>query len=344
MKSFFKKSVISMFVMGMAGSAVAAHGYVNQAWSPSYTGFFIGLEGLDLRPENGDLDYVTVFPGTASGTFNTNAVHTGYQWGWRLYGGIRFTDNDDITLSWMRLNADDSASTTNVSGVIMAPRFLDDTTAWTGASARIDNELTDIYGVWGHSIHFNNPWSIRYAAGFEYAKIDSDLNITGSSTTTTFDGAGYNSTSHFKGFGPRVEFDMTYHLPYNFALFSNTNAALLVATRKIAQNGNFRTVTPIYNTSYFSTRHVVVPKFGERLGVSYTWIFGQAGGEGVALSALKIDAGWQVESYIHAVERPEGFGFVDGSTVDGFGFANTKTSNFGDQGFFIGLEYSSGVV
>lgn len=350
MKSFFKKSVISMFVMGLASTAIASHhGYANQPWSPSYTGFFIGVEGLDLRPENGDLDYVTAFPSSSAGSFYTDNISTDYQWSWRFFGGIKFTDNDDITLSWLRMRANDSDSSGfPISGPDTAqPRWLNDDN-WTSVNGHVNFNLDEIYGVWGHSIHFNNPWSVRFAAGVEYAKINSDMSVTASNFGSEIEGVGFQADSHFRGFGPRAEFDMTYHLPSNFALFANFNAALLVSTRKVSSVAieSDEDLTDL-TSSYFSTRHVVVPKFGSRLGASYTWIFGQAGGEGCGgVSALTIDAGWQVDSYIHAIERPEfGFGELETLTQTQFeGFGTTKVSNFGDQGFFIGLKYDSGVV
>lgn len=348
MKSFFKKSVISMFVMGMAGTSFAMSGHnMNQSnamWSPHMTGWFIGLEGLDLRPENGDLDYVTLFPasGISNGSFSTQAISPDYQWSWRLYGGIKFTDNDDITLSWLRMRANDSDSVGIPTGNSSQPRFSDSST-WTSVEGKVDFDLDNIYGVLGHTINFNNPWSVRYAAGFEYAKLNSDMTVNG--TNSSFEGVGFTADSHLSGFGPRVEFNMTYHLPYNFALFADANAALLISTRKISEFGNFGSSNPAditLNSAYFSTRHVVIPHFGERLGVSYTCIFGQAGGEGASLSALTIDAGWQADSYVHAIERPIlSFGDEGNS---GSTFNTTKTSNFGDQGFFIGLRYSTGVV
>jgi hypothetical protein len=134
-----------------------------------------------------------------------------------------------------------------------------------------------------------------------------------------------------KGWGPRAEFDATYHLGYNFALFANTNAALLVADRDVNvdwySDGDF-------NGEYsFSGRKVVVPKLGMRLGASYTYDFGQSGAEGaVGGSALTFAAGWQVESYIHAIER------YDDWQGD---LPSTKVSNFSDHGLFLGLTYSS---
>ena len=141
MKSFFKKSVISMFVMGLAGTSFA-HSNVSQSnamWSPHMTGWFIGLEGLDLRPENGDLDYVTLFPasGIDNGSFSTQSITPDYQWSWRLYGGFKFTDNDDITLSWLRMRASDNDSVGIPVGNSSQPRFSDSSN-WTSVGAKVD--------------------------------------------------------------------------------------------------------------------------------------------------------------------------------------------------------------
>lgn len=348
MKSLFKKTVISMFVLGMASTSFAAHHNVSQSsssygmWSPHYTGYFIGVEGLDLRSMNGDLDFVTADPFTASGSFYNSAVSSSYQWGWRVYGGVKFTDNDDITISWMTFNPSDNDSISNTSSQTLVPRWNSSESTWATVTGKVKTSFSDVYGVLGHSIHFNNPWSVRFAAGLEWTKLNSDFTVSSTNDdTSSLDGSGFDSTSHLRGFGPRVEFDMTYHLPYNFALFADTNAALLVSTRKISLEAiNPPSNLTLNDSSYFSTRHVVVPKFGTKLGASYTWIFGQAGGEGACLSALKIDAGWQVDAYVHAIERAEGR--VGGP--EDTSFVTTKTSNFGDQGLFIGLEYSSGVV
>lgn len=345
MKSFFKKTAISMLIMGMAGSTFAAHSNNTMTmWSPHLTGWFIGIEGLDLRPMNGDLDYISFAPLNVNTPVNIDGMSTSYSWSWRIFGGIKFTDNDDITLSWMRMR-DNEKNTTNVfSNALSVPRFLP-LNDWDLVQAKVDFDLDDAYAVWGHTINFNNPWSVRYAAGFEYAKLDSDMTIRAQEFNVITDAVlGFVADSEFKGFGPRVEFDMTYHLPANFALFANTNAALLVSKREISLNPQHIFIvdggTNLFVSNY-SHRHVVVPKFGARLGVSYTAMFGQAGAEGGSCTSLAIDAGWQVESYIHAIERPDG-SFFGTQTLQSFAsFNSTKTSNFSDSGWFVGLTLSS---
>jgi hypothetical protein len=349
MKSFFKRSAISVVVLGMAGSVYAATPSNNSSsWCPHVTGAFIGVEGLDLRPQNGDLDYVTVYPASTatSGSFNNNAVSTSYHWGWRIYGGLKVTENDDLTLSWMQLNTSQNDGI-GLDGITQqaSPRWLSsfaNTFNWTSVNGHATFDLDDAYAVWGHTIYFNNPWSVRFAGGLEWAKVNSDLTVTADSNEDP-GVIGFESKSRMKGFGPRFEMDMTYHLPYGFALFGNANAALLVATRDISLNPTNTTQTDIdFFSNGYSDRHVVVPKFGARLGVSYSYTWGQAGGEGCRTTTLMVDAGWQVESYIHAIERPNDPGFngiVDlvQSQTNGT-FADTKVSNFGDSGLFIGIQ------
>lgn len=349
MKSFFKKSAISIVVIGMAGSVCAAkpsNASSNSSWCPQVSGVFLGVEGLDLRPQNGDLDYVTVIPTVFNGSFQTDAVSTSYHWGWRVYGGIKVTQDDDLTLSWMQLNTSQSDSV-GLDGTTQfaAPRYLSQFTFinWTNINGHVTFDLDDAYAVWGHTINFNNPWSVRFAGGVEWAKIKSDLTVTADTNSPAPFGPGvigYEANSRTRGFGPRAEFDMTYHLPYGFALFGNVNGALLVSTRDISLDIT-NTTQPFLDTpsSNFSDRHVVIPKFGARLGVSYAYTWGQAGGEGCRSTTLMVDAGWQAESFVHAIERPDENASAIALTQSFSGqFNTTKTSNFSDSGLFLGIQ------
>lgn len=352
MKTFFRRSAISIIVIGMAGTAYATATPKAMDFSPQFTGAFIGVEGLNLRPQNGDLDYVTAGPTTSPGAFSTSAISPSYQWDWRVYGGIKFTDNDDITLSWMRMrnSETDSISAADGSFINATPRWLYNSN-YSNVSGHVNFDLDDAYAVWGHTINFNNPWSVRLAAGVEYAKLDSDMTVTGNDLffNDPSTAVGFTSDSSFKGVGPRAEVDLTYHLGYGFALFGNANAAALVSKRNVSLNpvvAEWEDAT--FFNSDFSERHVVIPKFGMRLGASYSYMFGQTGGEGPCrVTTLTLDAGWQAETYIHAIERPDAgeFEFSSSAAVavqpSEFSFASTKTSNFSDQGLFVGIKLSS---
>lgn len=344
MNSFFKRSAISLVVLGMAGASHAAMSN-NTMWGPQFTGVFIGVEGLNLRPQNGDLDYVTSFSSVlVNPVINTGAISTSYDWGWRVYGGINFTDNDDLTLSWMQLDTSDSRSLTTLVNTTYVPRWLFDGDWSGGIAAKVKFRLDEAYLVWGHTIHFNNPWSIRFAGGVEYAKIDSDMFVSASDAplfSVPFD-LGFESKSHAQGWGPRIEFDASYQFPYGFNWFARTNAALLSSTRKISliASDNDFDIGPTTLSASFSTRNIIIPKVGMKIGLGFSYLFGQAGAEGTCGTLLTLEAGWQADAYIHAIERP----LVGPIESDGFNItamSETKTSNFTDQGVFVGLKVST---
>lgn len=320
MNTFFKRTAVSLVIAGMTSFAYAA---VPQ------NGFFIGVEALDLRPMNGDLDFYSVYKNNSG--YNTHSISTDYDWGWRLFGGMRFGDNDDVTLSWLRLRS--SSSDHDDSSTYKYVQYI--SSGYDAVSAKVNFDLDEAYAVLGHTVHFNNPWSIRFAGGLTYARLDSDLKVTETfnRNNISFQPQGdvtAESDSTMKGWGPRAEFDLMYDLGSNFALFANTNISLLVAKRELDiswyENSEFE------GDYTFDTRNVVVPKLGLRLGASYTWMMGQAGAEGAGGSSITLAAGWQVDSYIHAVERYKEW------QAD---LPTTKTSNFGDQGLFLGITFNS---
>lgn len=347
MNSLFKRSAIGLVVLGITGSAFAYHhGNANQGggmWMPNVNGAFIGAEGLYLRPQNGDLDFVTVSGlTTIPGVFTKN-ISTDYQWDWRVYAGIKFTDNDDITLSWLHFDQNYSSDVFNPTPgtvSVFAPRLLDAVNGAVGASVKFD--LDEAYGVWGHTVHFNNPWSLRWAAGVEYARLSADLDVAATHVDTV---VANNNTlflaegeSSFNGWGPRLELDVSYGLPCGLGWFLRTNAVLLSAQRDVSLEA-FHSVGPIESTlasADWSDRNVIIPKFGMKIGLDYSYFWGQAGSEGACGTTLTAEIGWQADVYIHAIERPVS-SFTTGNEVLS-SFASTKVSNFSDQGMFIGLK------
>ncbi len=362
MKSLFKRTAISVIVLGMAGSSYAAiSASNNNTWSsPRMKGWFIGIDALDLQPRNDDLDFVTVFPNTSTGAVNTKAISPDYDWGFRLFGGIKFGDNDDITAGWTRFHTNDSSSIadpmSSIPGIFGAslPRWLD-VQDWHNINAKVNFDLDDVWLVMGHTINFNNPWSVRFAGGFEYAKLDSDMQVQATITSASGDSPsfifGYDNTLDLKGIGPRVEGNVVYHLPNNFALFMDANAALLISKRDIALNGeNPAGANSFLDSATFSTRHIVVPHLGMRIGANWSYYFGQAGGEGTC-NVVTIEAGWQADTYIDAIERVNNVASNINESVPVLSpppivsslqpNTTTRTSNYSNQGLFLGVNFSS---
>lgn len=337
MQGIFKKSAIALAIFGFAGAASA--GFVS--------GAFFGGEGLDLQARNGDLDFVTVL-GTGTSPIGTVGLHPTYAWGWRLFGGLLFCNNNDATFSWLRYRHTND----NDFGTPVSPTALDTPLPsilrfmgpepWSNIFADVDFQLDDAYLVFGHTVNLG-AWSVRFAGGAEYAKIHNDMTVQGIEETVNSglqildELNGYDVESHFHGFGPRVELDFVYHLPYGLSAFAKPNVALIIGSRNIEVTNIFP--DPENSDSLldyeFTNRRVVIPKLGIKLGLGFTYAMGDVGGEGGIAGpfnncGLTIEAGWQADTYIHAVERPEGFTTLTANNL------HTRTSNFGIQGFFVG--------
>lgn len=340
MQGIFRKSAVGLAILGFAGAASAG----------MWHGVFFGVDGVDLQPRNGDLDFVSVVPNTTPGTIDTDAVHASYGWGWRIYGGFNFCHHNDFVASWLHQHTNNhsdslspvgsslgSAATSNV-------RWLGQNT-FNDIAAKINFDLDDVYGVFGHSLMIGN-WGVRFGGGIEWAKLNSRMQDAGTISGSVY---GYENHSNMHGVGPRVDFDFAYHLTHGFNAFARTSAALLIASRDI----NLETLDDKnaveLNNYDFSVRHVIVPRIGIKMGIGYTYA-GAVGGEGSAsTTSFTVEAGWQADTYIHAVERPEGFGdnnFVVSGNGTNYLNANsanvsTKVSNYGSQGFFLGARIST---
>lgn len=330
--SIFRKSAIGLAILGLAGSAYAS----------TMSGVFIGVDALDMQPRNGDMDFVNLFPAADGGEVFTESVHPSFTWDFRLFGGIKFCGNDDLTISWTHFHTNnfnyDVADPTDGANV----RWLDfaSGTGWTDIFATVQYNLDDVSGVFGHTINLM-AWNFRFAGGLEWTKLNTYMTVGATDTTGAFSN---EAISDLHGFGPRVEFDMTYNMPWGFAAFAKTNAALLIANRHIELEATQPTTVTDIDSYDWSRRHVVVPKLGIKLGLSFGHVWGDVGGEGAVGSPtfVSLEAGWQAEAYIHAVERPEGFGNDDGlSATDQFSNLSTKTSNYAYEGLFVGVTFAT---
>lgn len=332
LKTSLKKSAITLAIFGFSVSAFA--------WQSNVTGFILGAEGLYFQARNGDLDYLTINPESGSvvnNAVNTTAISPDYHWGYRLFGGLKFCDNDDLVLTWWQVNAGKDSASHEGRVINSSPKWLLDDT-WEDVNSSVKNDLTDVSLVLGHTLHFNNAWTIRFAGGLEYAKIDNNLFTAAffPFSPGVFLGTyTYESKTETKGFGPRLEFDANYFLTNCFSVFLNSNAALLVSKRDLSLTGtNPPDAAAITLPFSFANRHVIIPKFGLRLGGNFGYRFGN----GDCGPVFNLDAGWEVDTFIHAIERPNG----DVGSYFQFGgfneqFASTHVSNLTVQGPFVGV-------
>ncbi|HFL3390223.1 TPA: Lpg1974 family pore-forming outer membrane protein, partial [Legionella pneumophila] len=101
-----RKTTLSLFIIGFCNTQSSIAGTMGPV-NTGCTGnrLFAGADGLYLQPRNDDLDYATFLVDNYTKTLNT---YLDYDWGFRLYGGIKFANNNDITIAWQRLHTRDN--------------------------------------------------------------------------------------------------------------------------------------------------------------------------------------------------------------------------------------------
>lgn len=320
--SALKKTTLSILVLSNIGTIQMA--WAGEAYDKHKAdkGYFIGIDALYLQPRNGDLDFAYALrTSPTSYAASTININPDYSWGFNLFGGMSFSNDNEIRLSWQRLHTKDANSTPFES----EPRWVP--ADWPFVNGRVNFDYDEVSGVFAHTHMVSDKWRVRYGAGINYAEINSDLTVAGFPIPNRW----YERTGHsaFRGVGPRVEANIFYDLTQHFTLFADGNTALLIGNRDVSLESTDFSYT-------FADRHVTVPKLALRLGINYTNKMGLIGGEG-STTLFTLETGWQAETYIHAIERPLLVGSVGG---EGFATANvlSQSSNFSNQGPFLGVK------
>ncbi|STX52453.1 major outer membrane protein [Legionella busanensis] len=322
-----KRTALSLFIIGLFNNQSTIAGTMGPVSVCDQTNLFIGINALYLQPRNDDLDYATVF--TRRPTYTHN-VDLDYDWGFNLFGGIKFYNNNDIKFAWQRLHTIDHDSIFPNEEFAVEPRWLPQA-SWTSVLGQARFDYDEVSGVIAHTSFFNNGWLIRYGIGAEYAEIDSRFLVDATTDVVTVN-RGFTNTSVFHGVGPRIEGDVFYNLYNELNVFASANAALLIGSREFYLTAHRRSDA----SRYFDDRLTQVPKLGLRVGVDYKRPVGllSAGKSAV----IDFQVGWQAETYFDAIERPST------GVIGGEGSISTvlpRTSNYNNQGLFFGVALST---
>lgn len=338
----FKKSVL----------ALAALGFASTSFAGVFTGIFGGIEGTYLQARNDDLRFVTVYPGLITGDItkidNIYLPGDNNDWSYRLFGGMNFCGGEDVTFSFFIFNTSDSRAIpdpvgTNTLPGISQPRWLP-SNPFSNIHGKIVNRLSDYYLEFGHTWSIAEPWTLRVAGGAEYTHLDSNMTVQGTLPTPTIPATGYESRSGLRAVGPRIAIGSNYNVPYGLSVFARGNAALLVGHRNITLDTLYTTPTNAFPSFYYKQRIPVVPKFGIRAGIGYQQTFGVVGGEGGASptgTTFRVEAGWQAEAFIHAIERPAGNTSSRQALSPIVNNTDTVMSNYTYEGPFVTLSMNT---
>lgn len=340
MSKIFKKSALGLAILSLAGVTSAT----------AFNGFFGGLEASYLQGRNDDLNYVNVLPliDTASNSATSIPLNN-HEYGWRLFGGMKFAGKQDVTFSYLRFHTNNSGFIENPPNLpgndfpgASIPRWLFET-SYVNIHSHVTFDLDDYYLMLGHTVNIN-AWNIRAAAGVDFVRLDSDMtvaaNLFGEPLIAPL---GYTAKSGLRGVGPRLELDAAYNFPFGINVFADANGALLISHRNISLNtlNRLGSVGPFQPSFGFSQRFPIVPKVGLKMGIGFSQTFGQVS-EGAAPVGTTMSAqiGWQVESYIHAIERPNPSRAtfnVDLAQIPSVTNDQTTVSNYDYQGPFLTL-------
>lgn len=275
-------------------------------------GFEFAIEALYLEPHASNLDYAVLDPTPIefpisflgflpSSNSSLQTIKSNYDFGYRLHVGYIFPlSANDMSLNYHKLTQSNRNSVVApVDGVIWT-NLTDSTTLATfgvtanRASASVDFDWEGINLEFGRRVQFHNLL-VRGFAGVSLDKVNenSDVIYTDLMTLRALSIATDEVTqkNHYRGFGPRLGFDIDLLLGCHFAVVAQAATDLLVGnveTRLFEINslGDSTVIDPNSTTR-------VVPTFDGKLGLAYIFPFSDC------CSSVRVEAGYQFNHYFN---------------------------------------------
>lgn len=299
----------------------------------------VGVQALYLKPNysqiftlgtSGTVNTVTT-PGTSSTTVVPDEPNR--TWGFALEGFYRFHAGRDINLNWYHLN---QKTTTT--------RFQDfninvsagEPTVFVNTTTHVSNTTPSWDAVnleFSQQVDYGENQIIRFHGGLQYSRIKREISDIDSTVSTPLEPnvifsnltVTSNAAHSYRGFGPRIGADMTWQVIKRFNLFANSAATLLAGTSKFSTSSINKLIDPdtgeidsiINQSSNRSSRATVVPELEGKVGVGYH--------HPNRYGSFDAQAGYIWVNYFSPL-------------VD-----STSDSNFGLQGPFVHLKWTSNV-
>lgn len=221
-------------------------------------------------------------------------INLDWEFGFRLEGSYHFNTGNDVNVNWTHFG-----QTTKFTNVLGSGFNID----WEPTLNAINIEL-------GQHVDYGEMKNIRFHGGFQYANIETDI----SSTVGNF---RPKTTLKYNGFGPRAGADMSYDLGYDFSVYCNAAAAVLVGDSEYTSTvSNIGVFVPL---SIQGSKTAIVPELEAKAGIKYNYALYQGD--------FVFDAGWMWANYFSAQH---------------LGTGNNQT-NFGFQGPFASIKFIGGM-
>ncbi|RUR12583.1 Lpg1974 family pore-forming outer membrane protein [Legionella sp. km772] len=258
--------------------------------------FEVGVTALYLQAFSSSLPRNSVNGFNSTSFLNTDRTNTsGYapwDWGGILDGRYHFSDNNDLSLSWMSYSVGYRA--TDISHrVDNFGAGLFTTDSISVGSGRV--KLNSVNAEFGQTLAITPRSIVRLFAGVQYLNVQKKSTGYSYSVFATDTGPAINTGSSvvenkYDGVGPRLGLDANYKLKGNFSVFANSAATILLARRTLSSSGKSN------NSSRYSTlrRDIAVPELEAKLGLSYS--------KPLANGTASISAGWSVINYFNLLD------------------------------------------
>lgn len=295
----------------------------------AHSGWGVGAQALYLQPRYAGMDYYgNIGNATVTGTdsqLNYIPVNDQWNWGFKIEGSYRFYTGNDLNINWYHFS-NTSNQTINIPvGSSFADNIQNDYSGTAIAASR--KPTWDAVNIeFGQHIDFSDRSSMRFHGGFQYARINTQVNLSSPSsvgtTTATAEAITYN------GFGPRIGLDMSYNWEHGFAMYANGATALLIGPNQFKNTGVGSGVNTW--TSLMGSTTAIVPVLEAKVGGKYTYAMDKGD--------LILDVGWMWNTYFNSQQNSTGYGGTSataGSPAQG----GLQQANFGLQGLYFGLNW-----
>ncbi len=268
----------------------------------------IGVQALYLQPIYSSQRGYEL---TQSDTFRE--VEHDWDWGYRLEGSYHFSTGNDITMTWVHFDDDNShhsgyAGVTPFSGPFLVPFGI-----------TIDNRFDQVNLVMGQHVDMGLLKDARFYGGLQYARIRLDATYNYAATIPVLAPAGFSQDrdADFNGVGPVIGIDYAYDLVRGFSITANTAGSILYGTSRFNNRFIFAPsgLVPI---NVYASKKSVVPSIEAKLGLKYAYEMPQG--------VFNIEGGYQVLNYFDALHV---FNLA----------ANLKNSDFGLYGPYLGAKW-----
>ena len=358
-----KLLLVGITTLGLSSVAFAnGGGFINNTQSTSaQNGYWsIGVEGLYLKPTNGDLTYalvgnpVSFSSGATPINGKTVEIDPDYNFGFNLVGQYCFAGTgNNITASYTHFSSSESDSVSvpevelNVEDIFdvrplavwsttIHPDNFDERGDKAKAEVNFDYDAVDLLA--GRFVDLGNNLTLNLSAGLRYANINVDSNALyqgngdlGGIFIFGEDGTEVTLKSEYAGIGPRVSISGNYDFGNGFGANVNAGASLLTGDLKATHyQYDHDNVEPFdLEVDVEKKPDHVVPELDVDLGLTYTYQMANA-------YSFTVGAGWRTTNYIEARNRLQ---FHD----ENAGALANNLTNMSFNGPYLGLHLSAAV-